>query len=615
MNHSGGDKNRRVLVIDDNHAIHDDFRKILETAAGDPAAGFDEARAALLGERPPATGTTGFEVDSAYQGQEAFELVREAIQEERPYALAFVDVRMPPGWDGIETISHLWEEDPDLQVVICTAHSDYSWDEMVDKLGQSDRLLILKKPFDNVEVCQFACALTEKWDLAKKAKLKLREIERIVEARTREIAQARDGLRDINKELAIAREAAEAASRSKSAFLANMSHEIRTPMTAILGFADVLIEHGDLKAAPPERIEAAETIKSNGEYLLGLIDDILDLSKIEAGKSTVEQLTCSLCRIVAEVESLMRVRSNAKGLRFDVEYEGAIPETIQTDPTRLRQILINVLGNAVKFTEVGRVRLITRFVDVDGGEPTVEFDVADTGLGMTEEQVAGLFQPFTQADASTTRQFGGTGLGLTISKRLAERLGGNLRVVETKPGVGTRFRVTVHTGPLDGVKMLDDPRSATVFASEATTKPSGPAPTGRLDCRILLAEDGPDNQRLIAHVLKKAGAHVTVVENGKLAVDAALAACDEGAAFDVILMDMQMPVMDGYEATGLLRQKGYAEPIIALTAHAMAGDREKCVQAGCDDYATKPVDRGALIRQVARWARDGAEARPQRVST
>ena len=399
-------------------------------------------------------------------------------------------------------------------------------------------------------------------------------------------------------DLVKARKAAEAATQVKSEFLANMSHEIRTPMTAILGFADVLLEHGSLDNAPPERVEAAETIKRNGQYLLRLINDILDLSKIEAGKVVIERLRCSPSQIVAEVASLVRVRADAKGLAFNTEYVGAVPETIQTDPTRLRQILINVIGNAIKFTEVGGVRLITRLVD-DGTEPLIRFDVVDTGLGMGGEQVAKLFQPFTQGDASTTRKFGGTGLGLTISKRLAGMLGGDIAVLDTAEGIGTRFRVTVATGPLEGVRMIEDPVFATTATTEATKTTTG-ADQPTLDgYRILLAEDGPDNQRLIGHVLRKAGAQVTVVENGKLAAEAALAVGDPGApGFDVILMDMQMPVMDGYEATGLLRQKGYSGPILALTAHAMAGDRDKCLQAGCDDYASKPIDRKKLIKTI-----------------
>jgi PAS domain S-box-containing protein len=398
-------------------------------------------------------------------------------------------------------------------------------------------------------------------------------------------------------DLVEARQAAEAAAHAKSAFLANMSHEIRTPMTAILGFTDILLARGRLAHISLESLEAAKTIKRNGEYLLGIINDILDLSKIEAGKMTVEQIPCSPCRIVAEVVSLARVRAEAKGLPFSLEYDGVIPETIQSDPTRLRQILINLVNNAIKFTEVGSVRLVARFVD-DRSGPRMQFNVVDTGLGMTEEQVAELFQPFSQADASTTRRFGGTGLGLSISKRLTEMLGGDISVVKTQPGVGTHMRVTVATGPLDGVRMIADPLSATVVASTASKETPCAAQAALSGCRILLAEDGPDNQRLIAHVLKSTGAFVAVVENGQLAADAALAACQEGKPFDVILMDMQMPVMDGYEATRLLRQKGYDRPIIALTAHAMSGDRGKCLEAGCDDYASKPIDRSKLIETI-----------------
>ena len=399
------------------------------------------------------------------------------------------------------------------------------------------------------------------------------------------------------EQLERARQATEAATRSKSEFLANMSHEIRTPMTAILGFADVLLERGNLDDAPPERVEAAEAIRRNGEYLLGLLNDILDLSKIEAGKMTVERVDCSLCRTIAEVASLARVRADAKGLAFNIKYLGAVPEIIQSDPTRLRQILINLIGNAIKFSEVGSVQLVTRFVG-DGPEPLIQFDLVDTGIGMTAQQVAGLFQPFTQADASTTRKYGGTGLGLTISQRLAELLGGEITVIETAAGAGTRMRVSVPTGSLDGVKMIEDPMAATVVTPTAAGDAARTDERPLAACHILLAEDGPDNQRLIVHMLKKAGAQVTVVENGSLVVDVALGARNDARPFDVILMDMQMPVIDGYRATRLLRQKGYTAPIVALTAHAMASDREKCIQAGCNDYNAKPINRKKLIETI-----------------
>lgn len=390
-----------------------------------------------------------------------------------------------------------------------------------------------------------------------------------------------------------ATDAAETANRAKSEFLANMSHEIRTPMTAILGFTDVLLDP-DLPDA--EKLDAVHTVRRNGNHLLGIINDILDLSKIEAGKLEMERIRCSPVQIVSDLESLMQVRADAKILSYSIEYDGPVPETIQIDPLRLKQILVNLIGNAIKFTETGGVRLITRFVD-GGTEPKMQFDVIDTGIGMTTAQVGKLFQAFTQADSSTTRNFGGTGLGLMISKRLAETLGGNI-TVESEHGQGSTFRVTVAAGSLDGVKMIADPLSVTIATPGTNATPPGADQPALQGCRILLAEDGPDNQRLIAHFLKKAGAEVTVEQNGKLAVDAALAARDEGAPFDVILMDMQMPVMDGYGATGLLRQKGYEGTIIALTAHAMASDRQECLDAGCDDWISKPVNRTKLIETI-----------------
>ncbi len=398
--------------------------------------------------------------------------------------------------------------------------------------------------------------------------------------------------------LASAKDQAEQATKAKSEFLANMSHEIRTPMTAILGFAENLLESDSTEA---DRLSAVHTIRRNGEYLLGIINDILDLSKIEAGKMMVEYIRCEPCQLVAEVVSLVRPRASAKGLDFNVEVLGAIPETIQSDPTRLRQMLINLIGNSIKFTSSGAIRLVVRLLDSE--DPQLQFDVVDTGRGMNDEQLGKLFQPFTQADSSTTRRFGGTGLGLAISRRLSRLLGGDIVVAETGIGIGTTFRLTVRTGSLDGVAMLDDPLSAMLIPAKDNVE-SGPKIVDLRDCKILLAEDGPDNQALISHVLRKAGAEVTVVENGQLAVETALAALhrrragDPDHPFDVILMDMQMPVMDGYEATGLLRQKGFSTPIIALTAHAMEGDRAKCIRCGCDDYATKPIDRKKLIAMV-----------------
>ncbi len=401
------------------------------------------------------------------------------------------------------------------------------------------------------------------------------------------------------EELRRAKQAAEAANCAKSEFLANMSHEIRTPMTAILGFAEIL--HGAVITA--EAREAASTIKRNGEHLLELINSILDLSKIESGRLTLERSPCSPLEIASEVVSLMRVPADAKRLDLRLEFQGAIPASICSNAMRLRQVLINLIGNAIKFTEVGGVWLVLRLMHEYRQPPRMQFDVIDTGIGMTEQQVARLFQPFSQADTTTSRRFGGTGLGLTISKRLAEMLGGNI-VVQTVPGQGSTFSLTVDIGLPQPLHLIEPP--AATLANQPPAAPAFAAPDHKLSCRVLLAEDGPDNQRLISFLLKKAGAQVTLADNGQKALDLVSAAANTQTPFDLVLMDIQMPILDGYEATRRLRAAGHTLPIIALTAHAMKEDRQRCLDAGCDDYLAKPIDRQALLRRVAQYATQNA---------
>ena len=396
-------------------------------------------------------------------------------------------------------------------------------------------------------------------------------------------------------EVEAARVEAENANRAKSEFLANMSHEVRTPMTAILGYADLLL---DPEQSESDRHNAVNVIRRNGSHLLAVVNDILDLSKIEAGEMKVEQIQCSPCHVLAEVTSIIRVRAKEAGLHFEMKVEGLIPQTIRTDPTRLRQILINLLGNAVKFTEAGWVRLVAKMDDSPASaNPHMRFEVIDTGIGMTKEQVGKLFQPFVQADSSTTRRFGGTGLGLTISRRLAKALGGEI-MVDSMPGRGSLFAVTVETGPLKGVTLLDDCSEALGGAEPTSVTVSSPKVS--LSGRILLAEDGPDNQTLLSTYLGKAGAVVQVADNGKIACQMVRETLDAGGdpKFDLILMDMQMPELDGYGATAKLRGLGYTGPIIALTANAMATDREKCLKAGCTDYLSKPIKREELLKAV-----------------
>ncbi len=439
-------------------------------------------------------------------------------------------------------------------------------------------------------------------------------LEQRVAERTSQLSQEIERRAETQVELEQACDAAEAASRAKSEFLANMSHEIRTPMTAILGFADLLMEDGDLLKAPPKRVEAIRTIQRNGEHLLAIINDILDLSKVESGKMTFERIATSPLQVVGDVLSLMQVRATAKNLSLDVEWEGPLPESIQSDPTRLRQVLVNLVGNAIKFTESGGVTLSVGLDASDAENPLLRFVVRDTGIGMTQQQLDSIFAEFAQADTSMTRRFGGTGLGLAISRRFTEMLGGKISVIST-PNEGSTFTVTVATGALEGVRMVVPTQellvATAVEADLAGDEASSTSAQPLAGCRVLVAEDGFDNQRLISLILQRAGATVTLVDNGRKAVEQfTVDGTLEGALapvppFDLLLLDMQMPEMDGYTAAGILRALGNRVPVVALTAHALQSEREKCLAAGCDDYMTKPVDRVALVKCVALWIRQG----------
>jgi PAS domain S-box-containing protein len=383
-----------------------------------------------------------------------------------------------------------------------------------------------------------------------------------------------------------AKEAAETANYAKSAFLANMSHEIRTPLNGILGFAQLLLNQID--GDPEERRDHLQTIHNSGRHLLTVINDVLDLSKIESGQMEVESARCSPHEVIAMTVSILRVRAQEHHLNLEYFWKGEVPETIQTDPVRLRQILMNLVGNAIKFTEVGSVQIAARLQT--GATPHIVIDVIDTGVGIDSDAIERIFEPFVQADTSITRRFGGTGLGLSISRRLARLLGGDL-TAESKPGRGSIFSLRIPTGPLDGVR-LNQGSTSDIILPRATA--ADDAPRVLPPCKILVVEDGVTNRKLIKLVLTQAGAEVRYAENGRAGVDAA---CAE--SFDLILMDMQMPIMDGYAATRELRRLNHTSPIIALTAHAMAGDEAKCREAGCSGYLTKPIDPARLLQAVA----------------
>jgi signal transduction histidine kinase/CHASE1-domain containing sensor protein/ActR/RegA family two-component response regulator len=386
------------------------------------------------------------------------------------------------------------------------------------------------------------------------------------------------------EELERARAAAESSSRAKSEFLANMSHEIRTPLGAVLGYAQ-LIASGDVEDC--ERSAAAEIVARNGTQLVAILDDVLDISKIEAGELVVESQPVDPRALVDDVVALFASKAVERGLALTVAHDEDLPRHVATDQVRLRQVVANLVGNAVKFTERGSVRVHTHGRSVGDGLVELAVAVEDTGIGIPSEQHERIFDLFTQADGSTTRRFGGTGLGLAICRRLTRHMGGDVTVA-SQPGRGSTFTATITCAPCAPSPRLDEVEPA-LPSSEA------PRASELADCAVLLVDDGPDNRRLLSKLLTRAGAHVETAENGLVALERFERRRAEGQGFDIVLMDMQMPELDGYGAARELRRRGENVPIVAVTAHAMPGDREACLAAGCDDYLTKPVDRRALV--------------------
>lgn len=376
---------------------------------------------------------------------------------------------------------------------------------------------------------------------------------------------------------------AASASQSKSAFLANISHEIRTPLGIVLGFSELL----STETSSVERQRYAEVIARHGRALTRIIDDILDLSKIEAGRLALELVPVRLEDLVLEVVDFFSSTAQAKGVAIESVIDPELPAWVKTDPTRLRQILVNLIGNAVKFTASGLIRVRARAVGAEEpGFALAAFEVHDSGIGLTVDQARGLFEIFTQADGSTTRKFGGSGLGLALSRRLARALGGDVDLVRTTPGGGSVFVATV-AAQRASVEDVLSTRSIKLHRPSPRVTAEGRA------MRVLLVDDSEDNRRFAGRVLARAGIDVDLAENGEQGISMA-AATD----YDVVLMDMQMPVLDGYSAVRTLRARGYRKPILALTAHAMDEDRQRTVAAGCDAHLTKPISREQLIFAV-----------------
>ena len=718
----------RILIVDDNPSIHDDIRKILHSEENDQLAAVE---AELFGEVSAEAGSgrseMQFDLQSAYQGQQALTMVEESISGGRPFSVAFVDVRMPPGWNGIETIQHLWQADPDLEVVICTAYSDYSWRDIVSQLGCTDRFLILKKPFEGVEVRQLAMTLTAKAALRKSQQNQLINLQEAVDIKT--------------ADLRVAKEAAEQGSRAKSEFLANMSHEIRTPLNGIVGMLE-LLETTTLEESQRRYVRGAQT---SVDCLLSLINDVLDFSKIEAGKIELDPVEFNLRVLLEDVAEIMSPRAQQKGLEICCDLPVDMPALVTGDSDRLRQIVLNLVSNAVKFTERGQVVIRLRTVESDDEGVLLRIEVADTGIGIPDDRRGRLFKLFSQIDSSTTRRFGGTGLGLALCKRLVELFGGEIGVDST-PGTGSNFWFTLrlqqaapHSVPdfvpgsfdqlrvlvvddnltnleitsahlirwgitcavfdyapsaleelkaahqqgrpyglaildmqmpdMDGRELVerirsipeiaDTPlviltsigeditraereawklaaylnkpirqsrlfdsivsatcqKSPTDAAQRATAEEPIDLHASAGEFQILVAEDNDINQVVVRELLTRLGYACTLVSNGRQAVEKA-----STRAFDAVLMDCQMPVLDGLAATNTIRSReaagggwgryGNRLPVIALTANAVAGDRDICLEAGMDDYLTKPIDRRAMIRILERWTAPAPTSNP-----
>ena len=534
----------RILAIDDESMVHDTYRAIfcerveneLEGLFGEAQQDESECSCSIASH---------FRLDHAVSGKEGFQMLLEAAESEDPYAVLFLDMRMPGGWDGLETAEKIREVDPDVRIILITAYMDYRLTEIRQRIGVNFEFLT--KPVDVNELLQLTLSLATQW------------------------SQARD--------LVVALEQSEAASRAKDEFLAAMSHELRTPLTTIIGNSELMAETGLTQA----QRALMHPIETSGRGLLALINDILDLSRIESGKFQIDQLEFDLNTLINELSQTFSQRAAEEGLTLALKQAAPFTHQFIGDERRISQILINLLGNAIKFTKQGEILLE---VSASGGE--LHFVVEDSGIGMSAAVLERIFSPFEQADQSISRRYGGTGLGLHISLTLAKLMGGEIRV-ESQEEVGSRFELV-----LPGV----------IGSAVVEQRQANPSVAAHFTGRVLVAEDTLDLQQLERKILESVGASVNVANNGKEAVELGLS-----EPYDLILMDMQMPEMDGIEATRLMRSVGNETPIVALTANVMPKHRAQFEEAGCNGFLSKPIDRTELIAVLGAYL---ASAEPVR---
>jgi len=550
-------KDIRILVITSNESIHSDFKAALDEGS--------------IGEN--------YTVDFASNMPEALEMAEEAMLENHPYQLAFINAQTLTKRDALETVGQIGREYPELQVIICTSHSDTSWKEKIGQSGWSDKLLTLTLPFDNFEVKQILFSLSEKnllrnqLDQMKGRQTKL----------TTRITQLQENLQQAEEHGEKMKKAAERGPKFLGRYLANISHEIRTPLNAIIGFSDGILQANSIETVGKH----AQVILNESEHLLRLINEMLDHAKIEAGKIDLENRPVDLLWLLESVVSSSSVLAKNKELKLNVSKESNVPQYITGDSLRIRQILMNLVNNAVKFTEHGSVSIHVEAPVLEEGQTGVRFSITDTGMGIAKDKQEMIFESFTQADVSTTRKFGGTGLGTSISKQLVEMMGGQIGL-ESEPGNGSTFWFDI---PYDECEEpTEDDQLALV------SEHRGFEPEHVKNIHILIVEDYEPNQDVAKLHLENSGHTVDIACNGQEAVDMC-----ENNTYELIIMDVQMPVMDGYDATKNIRSGASScrnIPIMGLTANAEKDTQQACLEAGMNDVATKPIRRKPLLNAI-----------------
>lgn len=598
---------RRIIVIDDTESIHSDFEKVLTPAASSESElALEELDRIIFEEEtpsPPSTSTQfQFEIEHAYQGEEGLSKIVTALDADNAISVAFVDMRMPPGWDGLKTVEEISKADPHVQLVICSAYSDYSWREIIERVGHTDRLLILKKPFDQAEVYQIAVALSEKWHAEKRTRDLLEELEKKVQDRTEQLSTANDTLNSLNSELQVAVSEARAAERAKGRFLATMSHEIRTTLNGIIG-ASHMLNHSE--SLPKADQEFTSIIQKSGDALMIIINDILDYSKYESGQLELEEIPFSLMDLARECTNLMETAIVRMNVELELLHDEGLPELVIGDPARIRQVILNLLNNAFKFGRDGIVTLAIKVESLKEQSASLRIEIRDQGIGMNTETIERLFSAFMQADSSTTREYGGTGLGLAICKLLADAMAARIDVT-SELGQGSCFALLIELPlPPENVRAVEIEKTETRSEEAARVRKAVHQDFG--DKRVLLVDDNAINRKLGKRFLQQMKIEVTLANNGREAFEKATA--DD---YDLVLMDLQMPELDGIGATKKIRAFDSHRsdvPIVALTANAFKDVREQCKDAGMNDFLTKPLRVNELAETLEKWI-NGAERNP-----